>query len=30
LKDGELADIMKEHESAKKEFESLMKKMKTT
>ena len=30
LKDGELADIMKEHESAKKEFEALMKKMKTT
>jgi len=30
LKDGELADIMKEHENAKKEFEGLMKKMKNT
>ena len=30
LKDGELADIMKEHENAKKEFEGLMRKMKTT
>jgi len=30
LKDGELADIMKEHEAAKKEFEGLMRKMKGT